>query len=298
MISVIIPTFNRAAMLAKVLPSYLQSSLTSEIVIVDDGSPDETQAVLADFQNRDPRVIPLKHERNRGTTFARNTGVERAQGKYVLFSEDDLALGPQSLETLAAHMEETGADIIAGRRIWMRIGETEAQALERANSRRWPIVNTRLMEHYSHATAPADVPAVLVNATMLVRRDVLKKVRFADCYPGNAWREESDFQVTAQEEGYKVFFCPHALFYHYDRVKAGGQSRNRLVSDLNILSWIFRNNLTFLRRHRRYLATHVPEALWLNSPVITSLFYVVYRGILLAQTEARRAWRSRSVSRG
>lgn len=292
MISVIMPTYNRADMVAKVLPSYLQFAEIGEVLVVDDGSRDRTAEVVAGFADGDPRVKLLQHPVNRGMTFARNTGIEHATGDLVLFSEDDLALAPSSLTVLVAHMRAAGADIIAGRRIWMRIGESEADALARANSRRWPVVNRRLLEHYSHALTPEDVPAPLVNATMLVRRAVLEKVEFANCYPGNAWREESDFQLTAQEQGFKIVFCPHALFYHYDRAFAG-RGRNRFKSDLVYLYWIYRNNLTFLRRHRDYLRQEIPEALFLGSPLATNIVYILYRGALLAQTEIRRAVLSR-----
>lgn len=296
-LSVVMPTYNRADILARVLPSYLQFSEVGEVLVVDDGSRDRTAEVMAAFVARDARVKPLQHPANRGMTFARNTGIEAATGDLVLFSEDDLALAAGSLTMLVEHMEGMGADIIAGRRIWMRIGESEEQALARANSRRWPVVNKRLLEHYSHATTADDVPAPLVNATMLVSREVLAKVQFAGCYPGNAWREESDFQLTAQEHGFKVVFCPHAHFYHYDRAIAG-RGRNRLKSDLIYLYWIYRNNLTFLRRHRDYLRREIPEALVLGSPLLTNLGYILYRGAVLTQTEIRRAILSRRHSPG
>lgn len=291
-VSVIIPTYNRSGMLAKVLPSYLQFSIVNEVLIVDDGSQDQTVEVISQLAQREKRIRLLQHSSNRGMTFARNTGIENATGALVLFSEDDLVLAPGSLTTLVTHMESTDADIIAGRRIWMRLGEDEQQALARANRDRWPVVRTRLLEHYSHAITPNDVTVALVNATMLVRRRVLETVQFANCYPGNAWREESDFQLSAQKLGFKVIFCPHAIFFHYDRPMAGSGT-NRLKSDLRYLYWMYRNNVTFLRRHQKYLQENIPESIILNSPVFTSLLYIVYRAALLTQTELRRAWRSR-----
>lgn len=292
LISVIIPTYNRAEMLAQVLPSYQQFAVVGEVLVVDDGCTDRTAEMISGLAQADPRVKLLKHETNRGRTFARNTGIQSAQGDLVMFSEDDLALAPGSLDVLVGHMQQSSADIIAGRRIWMRIGESKEQALARADSRRWPVVNTRLMEHYSHAVTPDDVAAPLVNATMLVRREVLETVQFANCYPGNAWREESDFQLTAQEQGFTAVFCPHALFFHYDRAIAGRGS-SRLKSDIRYLYWMYRNNITFLRRHQSYLEQNIPEALLFNSPVLTSTLYMGYRTALLAQTELRRVWRSR-----
>jgi len=291
-VSVIIPTYERAETLDRVLPAYLRSRLIKELLVVDDGSQDQTAQIVAAHAQRDGRVRSIAHERNLGMTFARNTGILHVSGQLILFTDDDSVPDHGALETLVSHMATTEADIIAGRRIWMRIGESQEEALERASSWRWPLVNRRLLEHYSHAQTDDDVVAPLVNATMLVRREVLSKVRFAECYPGNAWREDSDFQLAAQEAGFKVFFCPHAIFYHYDRPMAG-RGRNRLLADLRYLYWIFRNNLTFLKRHHTYLSENMPEALWLHSPWITTVGYVLYRGVLLAQTEVRRAWRSR-----
>lgn len=294
-VSVIIPTYNRADMLARVLPSYLQFAIVGEVLVIDDGCQDHTAELVAGFAQADPRVKLLRHAHNQGMTFARNTGIHHALGDLLLFSEDDLALAPGSLDILASHMQQERADIIAGRRIWMRIGESQEQALARANSRRWPVVNTRLLEHYSHAVTPDDEAVPLVNATMLVRRAVVEAVQFAGCYPGNAWREESDFQLSAQAQGFKVVFCPHALFFHHDRAIAG-RGGSRLKSDLRYLYWIYRNNLTFLRRHRDHLRQEIPEALLLGSPLLTNLVYILYRGALLAQTEARRAFLSRRHS--
>ncbi|MBE2236583.1 MAG: glycosyltransferase family 2 protein [Caldilineaceae bacterium] len=294
-ISVIIPTYNRAEMLAQVLPAYLQFAEVQEVIVVDDGGADQTGEVLAALKRNDPRLMYLRHPANWGRTHARNTGIAHATSELLLFSEDDLAPAPASLSVLAAHLQTTGADIIAGRRIWMRIGETEAQALARADRDPWPLVSRRLLEHYSHARTADDVPSPLVNATMLVRRQVVQHVRFAGCFPGNAWREESDFQLHAQQAGFRVFFCPHALFYHHDRASAG-RGRNRLKSDLIYLYWIYRNNLTFLHRHREYLAREIPESLVLGQPLLTNFFYMAYRTFLLVQTEARRALLSRRES--
>lgn len=291
-VSVIIPTYNRASVLAKVLPSYLQFDCVCQILVIDDGSRDGTAEIGESYEGLDARVQFIRHPRNLGRIVARNTGIGFADGDLVLFSEDDLALSPDSLDVLVVHMEQNEADIISGRRIWMRIGETKEAALTRANSRRLPVVNRRLLEHHSHAVTHTDIVAPLVDATMLVRREVVKKVQWANCYPGNAWREESDFQLAAQQLGFKVVFCPHAHFYHYDRAMAG-RGHSRLKSDLVYLHWIYRNNLTFLRRHHDFLRHEIPEALILDSPFLTNLVYSTYRTALLTQTEVRRAILSR-----
>lgn len=281
-------------MLAKVLPSYLESTSVAIVIIVDDGSSEEEKAKLVGLCAGNPRIALVHHDRNLGMTVARNTGVGLATGRHVLFSEDDLEISPGALETLLAHGEVARADIIAGRRIWMRLGESKSEALARADARDWPVVNRRLLEHNSHALTEQDVPSPLVNATMLVRRELLDQVQFSTCYRGNSWREESDFQLQAQSVGARVVFCPHALFFHHDRVMAGRGS-SRILGDLRYLYWIYQNNVLFLRRNREHLRRNIPESLILNSPELTSLIYLLYRSVLLTQTELRRAWLSRRV---
>src|SRR5260370_16156766 len=89
-ISVIIPTFNRAAMLRATLESFAAQSIPKnryEVIVVDDGSKDATRGVCRDFASR----IQLKylHIDNSGTSAAKNTGILASRGKLLLFSDDD-----------------------------------------------------------------------------------------------------------------------------------------------------------------------------------------------------------------
>ena len=286
-ISVVIPTYNRAEVLARVVPGYLRSNLVAEIVIVDDGSLDNTKTIVSKLMERDKRVHYIEHPENLGRTFARNTGIDNARSELILITEDDVIPAADSLEILSSHLASSDGDIIAGRRIWLRLGESEQKASIRANRTQRPPVDRRFLDHNSHALTPADVQVELLGATMLVRRGVFSQVRFANCYGGNAWREESDFQLLAASSGFRLIFCPHSVFYHYDRVMAGTGS-SRIKSDLNYIYWIFRNNLIFLQRHREYLKKNIPESLILGSPILSTLLYTVYRSAWLLRLESRR----------
>jgi glycosyltransferase involved in cell wall biosynthesis len=84
-ISVIIPTFNRAHTLPRALDSVMVQTLQSmEIIIVDDGSTDETNAVLADY----PGLCIISQD-NRGVSAARNVGIEKAGGEWLAFLDSD-----------------------------------------------------------------------------------------------------------------------------------------------------------------------------------------------------------------
>jgi GT2 family glycosyltransferase len=295
MISAIIPTYNRADMLAKMLPTYIACPSLGEVIIVDDGSQDRTIPVVEEFARRDGRIRLIKHESNKGRTVARNHAIDNARGDLILNSEDDLAVTDVAIRTLLEHMQAAKADIVAGRRIWMRFGETEEQALARADRHPHPVINRKLLDTDSQAITPTDVEIPLLNATMLVRREVFDEVRFQDCYRSSGWREDSDVQIGALELGYKVIFCPHAVFFHHDRTKAG-LGKSRLKSDLEYLRSIYENDLIFLKRHQNYLRKEIPESLLFGSPTLSALRYVVVRSAWLARSELRRIWQSRSHS--
>jgi len=87
-ISVVIPTFNRARMLKRAITSALgQTRQDIEVLVVDDGSTDETSAVVATFG--DPRIRYFRHEQLQGACAARNTGIGAARGEYIAFLDSD-----------------------------------------------------------------------------------------------------------------------------------------------------------------------------------------------------------------
>lgn len=96
-VSVVIPTRNRAAMLQRAVQSVLAQTYPHlEVVIVDDASNDETKNVVRVFQ--DSRVRYIRHEVNRGGSAARNTGVCSATGEYIAFLDDDDEWEAQKIE--------------------------------------------------------------------------------------------------------------------------------------------------------------------------------------------------------
>lgn len=85
-VSVVIPTYNRAALLAKAVESVLaQSVLPDEVVIVDDGSTDETHELCAQW----PSPVRYVYQQNAGVSAARNRGINEARGRYIAFLDSD-----------------------------------------------------------------------------------------------------------------------------------------------------------------------------------------------------------------
>lgn len=96
-VSVVIPTHNRWNLLStRALRSALmQEDVEHEVIVVDDGSVDETPERLAEID--DPRVTVIRHEPGRGVARARNAGIDRARGTWVAFLDDDDSWSPRKL---------------------------------------------------------------------------------------------------------------------------------------------------------------------------------------------------------
>ncbi|MDY4863597.1 MAG: glycosyltransferase family 2 protein [Collinsella sp.] len=110
-VSVIIPSYNAADYIAQTLESVLAQTLTNiEVIVVDDGSTDNTRNIVADFANKDPRLM-LVEQANQFAGVARNNGMSKARGKYLYFLDADDYIESNALEELVNAIEQHGADI-------------------------------------------------------------------------------------------------------------------------------------------------------------------------------------------
>lgn len=110
--SVVITTFNRVDTLPRAVHSVLsQQDVNLELIIVDDGSTDETASFLDKVD--DPRVAVVRRD-NGGLSAARNTGVSRASGEWITFLDDDDAALPGWLSTLAGLIDDHTGIVCCG----------------------------------------------------------------------------------------------------------------------------------------------------------------------------------------
>jgi len=95
-VSVVLPTYNRAHIVGQAMKSVLgQTFRDFELIVVDDGSTDVTQDVVAGF--KDPRVRYVAHDSNRGLSAGRNTGARAARGRYIANQDSDDLWMPEKL---------------------------------------------------------------------------------------------------------------------------------------------------------------------------------------------------------
>jgi glycosyltransferase involved in cell wall biosynthesis len=111
-VSVIMPAYNAAASIERSIDSVLaQTHRDLELLIVDDGSTDGTQALIARYAKSDARVRPLLQARNAGVAAARNAGIAAASGAYIAFLDSDDWWHPRKLELSLAQMRSAGARV-------------------------------------------------------------------------------------------------------------------------------------------------------------------------------------------
>ncbi|WP_437055637.1 bifunctional glycosyltransferase/CDP-glycerol:glycerophosphate glycerophosphotransferase [Streptomyces sp. enrichment culture] len=107
--SVIVPAYQVQAYLHACLESVLSQSCPDlELIVVDDCSPDACGAIADEFAALDPRVRVVHLAQNRGLGPARNAGLERARGDYLVFLDGDDTLAPHALRAVADRLKETG----------------------------------------------------------------------------------------------------------------------------------------------------------------------------------------------
>jgi glycosyltransferase involved in cell wall biosynthesis len=100
LVSVVIPCYKQAHFLAEAIESVLaQSSLRVEVLVVDDGSPDDTREVAARYPS-----VRYVHQSNQGVAAARNTGIRESTGDYLVFLDADDRLLPEALQIGSAHL--------------------------------------------------------------------------------------------------------------------------------------------------------------------------------------------------
>ncbi len=106
-VSVIIPTFNRAKVLRRAIESVLQQSLPAkEIIVVDDGSVDNTQKVVEELQLGASIPINYIYQQNAGVSAARNSGIRVASNEWIAFLDSDDAWLPDKLNNQAELIEQ------------------------------------------------------------------------------------------------------------------------------------------------------------------------------------------------
>lgn len=200
LVSVIIPTRNRAALLPRALGSvFAQTYDKLECIVVDDNSEDETQKILAGYA--DPRLVVLKHETNLFASAARNTGIAHASGEFIAFLDDDDAWLPKKLERQVPLLLRS-PEAVGMVYCWMDYFDERGTLIRKHDPRLKGYVFPYILDAQRLGGCP----------TLLVRREVVDAVGGFDAslLRGN----DGDFIRRVCRE-YEVDYVPETLVHVY-----------------------------------------------------------------------------------
>ena len=111
-VSVIIPTYNRAHLISRAIQSVLKQTYKDfEVIVIDDGSTDNTEYIIKQFQDKDNRIRYIKHKKNKGGAAARNTGIKAANAEYIAFQDSDDEWFPEKLEKQMKVLENAPPEV-------------------------------------------------------------------------------------------------------------------------------------------------------------------------------------------
>jgi glycosyltransferase involved in cell wall biosynthesis len=163
-VSVVIPTRSRWHLLARAaLPSALgQEAVDHEVIVVDDGSTDETAARLSEID--DQRLRVLRHERSLGLSRARNTGIDAARGAWVAFLDDDDLWSPEKLAVQLNGVQSDGTTFVYGASVVL---DEELRIIQEHRPTDPTALAVRLRKNYS-------IPAGCSN--VMVEKDLLRRI--------------------------------------------------------------------------------------------------------------------------
>ena len=112
-ISIIVPIYNTAHYLKKCLNSLLAQEISDlEILLINDGSPDNSQEIIDSYKERYPDKIKVFVQENQGQAAARNFGIENAKGEYLAFVDSDDYIEPHAYSTAIDYAQKNGLDIV------------------------------------------------------------------------------------------------------------------------------------------------------------------------------------------
>ncbi len=123
-VSVIIPVFNRPIMVKEAIDSVLAQTFNNfELILVDDGSQNETKQILRQYQATYPQKISIIFCEHSGVSSSRNAGIKRATGEFIAFLDSDDLWISSKLEKQIQFMEQNGVDVCQTEERWVRNGK-------------------------------------------------------------------------------------------------------------------------------------------------------------------------------
>jgi|CXWL01.1.fsa_nt_gi GT2 family glycosyltransferase len=250
--SVVIPVFNNADFTFQCLRSLLSEIdlRSTEIIVVNDCSTDETHALLSLFRNK---VRVVNNEKNSGFGETCNHGASVARGRYLVFLNNDTWVLRGWLDELEKTIE--GNDSIGA------VGSMFLYPDGRVQEAGGIVWRSGEAFHYGWCRSPDDHRLNFARevdycsaASLLIRRDLFEQIGGFDQRYSPAYYEDTDLCMEVRKSGHKVIYQPASRLIHYEGITAGTDVR------FGLKRYQVTNHAKFLGKWRSVLETdHLPE---------------------------------------
>lgn len=183
LVSVVVPTYNREKLIAKTLDSIINQTYKDiEVLVIDDGSKDNTQDVIQRYISLYPQKIKYFLKENGGVSSARNLGIDKSKGEYICFVDSDDWIYPTKIEKQLKQLLSQEYDACY-------CGYNTLDSDDRVLSRnRIAFVRDNVLLEYVKNKAVSHISALLINNLHLKE----KNIRFTE---GCSWGEDIEFYI-------------------------------------------------------------------------------------------------------
>jgi glycosyltransferase involved in cell wall biosynthesis len=210
-VSVVIPSFNREKWLPVSISSVIGQTFSDwELLLVDDGSTDNTEALVQTYANQDPRIRYVRNTRTKGPAGARNQGMDVAQGKYVALLDSDDEWEADHLQIMVFYLEKYGdqIDIITADAVRKNRLTGEVYSADRLDLEKYCYSSLEDAVVFDRETLfeTAFVRPILRTQTMVMKREVLSHVRFDEELPPGP--EDDLFHLEIAYQKFNVAYLP------------------------------------------------------------------------------------------
>ena len=268
LVSVIIPTYNRANVIHRSISSAIKQSYQKiEIIVVDDASDDDTAQIVQ--QINDTRIIYICHQINLGGSEARNTGIKNARGKFIAFLDSDDVWLPNKLQHQLAIISQQkchdnlvcytqfqkSSQIFYQRSILPAKGKQEQETIP---------------EYFWLSGGE------MLTSTLLVSRTLASRTLFQT---GLVKHQDLDFVIRLETQGAKFIFVPQVLAIWHNEPRC-----DRISCQVN-----YQASLDWIQQYRQYISEDAYQGFLLkeivpkmikepnNKSIATNLIFQAWR---------------------
>ncbi len=232
-ISIIVPCYNAQDYISKCVDSIInQTYKYIEIILIDDGSSDNTKRIIENYATKDKRIIVISKD-NGGISETRNLGIQKAEGKYLMFIDNDDWIDHNTCELALLEIEKNDADVL----MWSYIREYTGKSIKKIIYKEDKIIFDKsdvLNKLYRHQiglykeelSQPENTDALSPVWTKLYKASLIKDNNIS-FYNSTIIGPSEDglFNLEIFNHAKKVVYISK-YFYHYLKINSGSYTKN------------------------------------------------------------------------